>query len=113
MTIYHVATEAAWNTALDAGQYRADSLQSEGFIHFSTAKQVELVLNTFYHGQQGLLLLVVDEARLAAPLQYDENVAPDGTLDHFPHLYGPLNLDAVSEIYPLTPGPTGNFDLGD
>ncbi len=111
MTIYHIATTHDWEAAYRAGQYVVDSLQNEGFIHFSTEKQVELVLNHFYVGREDVLLVVVDEGRLVAPLQYDENTGPDGALDLFPHLYGPLNLDAVIETYMLAPNPDGTFTL--
>ncbi|PJF44783.1 MAG: DUF952 domain-containing protein [Phototrophicales bacterium] len=109
MTIYHVTTTSAWQAAQQAGQYVHESLQHEGFIHCSTREQIGTVLNHFYHGQEGLLLLVIDDTRLVSPLQYDENIAPNGTLDHFPHLYGPLNLDAVIEQIPLAPNPDGSF----
>lgn len=112
MTIFHITSADAWNAAQSAGQYVAPSLQTEGFIHFSTDRQLERTLNHFYRGVAEVLVLVVDENLLAAPLQYDENTAPDGALDHFPHLYGPLNLDAVIDTYPLYSDEDGVFSLG-
>ena len=84
-----------------------DSLASEGFIHLSTREQVLWVAGRFYRGQAGLLLLAVDPARLVAELRYEE--AEPG--QHFPHLYGALNLDAIVEVYPFPPGPDGSFTL--
>lgn len=40
-TILHITTPDAWAEAQQQGQYRADSLASEGFIHCSTVAQVE------------------------------------------------------------------------
>ncbi|MGQ9927271.1 MAG: DUF952 domain-containing protein [Chloroflexaceae bacterium] len=103
--IYHITRNAAWTAARAAGSYAADSLATEGFIHFSTRDQVLRVANTLFHGQTGLVLLVVDPARLSAPLRYEE--AHPG--EYFPHLYGPLNLDAVVAMYPFSPQPDGSF----
>lgn len=104
--IYHITSNAAWMAARAAGSYTADSLPTQGFIHFSTRDQVLHVANTLFHGQPGLVLLAVDPARLGAPLRYEE--AHPG--EYFPHLYGPLNLDAVIAVYPFPPQSDGSFD---
>lgn len=111
MNLYHVAIVEEWNAAKTAGQYIVPSLQTEGFIHLSTNLQIKRVLDNFYAGRGDVLLLVIDEDKLAAPLQYDESVAPDGGLEHFPHLYGPLNLDAVVGINEISPNADGTFDI--
>jgi uncharacterized protein (DUF952 family) len=109
--IYHIAQRADWEAAQAAGEYRVDSLTSEGFIHFSEKRQVLLVANTFYAGQRDIILLAVDKEELAAALRYDEHPGPDGEVDKFPHLYGPLNLEAVVGVYTLPVGPDGQFRL--
>lgn len=103
--IFHITRSAAWEAARAVGSYTADTLASEGFIHFSTREQVLGVANTLFHGQAGLLLLAVDPVRLSAELRYEE--AHPGQF--FPHLYGPLNLDAVVAVYPFSPQPDGRF----
>ena len=90
--IYHVTSKTDWENALLLGRYEAASLQSEGFIHNSTADQVAGVLERYYRNQKDLLLLHIDEDKLTAPLRYE--LAPSVN-DMFPHLFGPLNLDAV------------------
>jgi uncharacterized protein (DUF952 family) len=106
-TIYHITTAAAWEAAQAAGAYRADSLAREGFIHLSTGAQLLRTASRFYAGQAGLLLLAVDEGRLAAELRYEEG--EPGEL--FPHLYGPLNLDAVVGAHPFPPERDGTFRM--
>lgn len=106
-TIYHIASESAWTTATAAGVYRADSLASEGFIHLSTSAQILATANRFYHGQPGLLLLAVDTQRLIAELRYEESEPGQ----RFPHLYGPLNLDAVRAAHAFPPKADGSFAL--
>ncbi|NTU84914.1 MAG: DUF952 domain-containing protein [Chloroflexales bacterium] len=105
--IYHITQADAWERARRAGAYSADSLASEGFIHFSTREQVLWVAGRFYGGQTGLVLLAVEAGRLVAELRYEESEPGQ----RFPHLYGPLNLDAVVAARPFTPAPDGSFSL--
>ena len=93
--IYHVVTAADWQKAVEHGFYEASSLAVEGFIHTSKAAQVKGVLDRYYQGQHNLLLLHIDETKLAAPLKYE--LAPSIN-EMFPHIYGRLNLDAVTTI---------------
>lgn len=106
-TIYHITEAATWALAQAAGSYTADTLASEGFIHLSTRAQILGTANRFYHGRRDLVLLVVDPALLAAELRYEES--EPGQL--FPHLYGPLNLDAVTAALPFPPETDGSFRL--
>lgn len=98
MTILHITNKLAWEAAQQAGAYTAPSLDSEGFIHFSTPAQVQWVAERFYAGQADLVLLEVDPALLTAELRYEESEPGQW----FPHLYGPLNLDAVRAVHPFT-----------
>ena len=93
--IYHVVQKLKWEAALQQGFYEADSLASEGFIHLSTKDKVDGVLERYYKGQNNLLLLQVDETKLTAELKYE--LAPSVN-ELFPHLFGRLNIDAVTEI---------------
>ena len=96
MRLFHITSERAWQAAIAQGSYRAPSLNAQGFIHLSDERQWPLTLQRFYAGQQGLVLLVLDSEALTAEVRFE---AADG--DSFPHLYGPLNLDAVVEVRPL------------
>lgn len=93
--IYHVTTRANWQKALQNGFYQPESLTSEGFIHLSKKEQVAGVLSRYYKGQKDLLLLHVDEKKLSAALKYE---IASSVNESFPHLYGQLNLDAVTGI---------------
>jgi uncharacterized protein (DUF952 family) len=103
--IYHIAKKPAWDQAVGEGLYRGDTLASEGFIHCSKREQVERTAEKYYNGQSGLVLLAIDESRLGSPLRYE--LAPSGEL--FPHIYGPLERDAVAKAYPFAPEPDGSF----
>lgn len=93
--IYHLVEESVWSQVQTS--YAPASIKSEGFIHFSTADQVERTYNRFYLGQS-MLLLSVEVAKLEAELKFE---AADGEL--FPHLYGELNLDAVVKVEKYIP----------
>lgn len=95
--IFHLALVADWVAAQEAGEYRISTLgrtlEQEGFIHASREDQWRATKQRFYAGvPESLVLLEIDPARLTAELRIDE--LPDGS-DSFPHIYGPLNLDAV------------------
>ena len=103
--LFHITERTSWGTAQSEGIYRADSLDNEGFIHLSTAKQVIETANRFYKGQSELVLLEISEDLMQANLLYDD--VPDH--GKFPHLYGPLNLDAVIQTWPFEPKADGSF----
>jgi len=99
-SIFHIAEASGWAEAQANGLYRRSTLgrtvDEEGFIHCSYWSQVEPVANAYYAGKRDLLLLVIDPARVAPEIR-KEAVG----LELFPHIYGPLNLDAVTEVRPF------------
>ncbi|MVM32231.1 DUF952 domain-containing protein [Spirosoma sp. HMF4905] len=95
--IYHIVSAADWASQEDSPNYEAVSLQSEGFIHLSQKEQVGATLSRYYTNVPDLLLLHVDTSKLTHDLKYE--LATNNEL--FPHLYGPLNKDAVIEIEQL------------
>lgn len=112
MPIYHIAAPADWAAAQAAGSYTLSSkgrtLAEEGFIHASQASQVAWVANRFYSEDDGLVLLVIDPARLLAEVRYEQ--APGVDLP-FPHIYGPINPDAVTRVLPLERDADGKFQF--
>src|SRR5687767_12704814 len=104
--IFHMTSRTAWDDAQQHGDYRAESLATEGFIHCSTISQVLPVAENFYKSQSGLVLLAIEPTLLSSPLKWE---APSGGSppsgvpkgDPFPHIYGPLNLDAIVKVVDL------------
>ncbi len=114
--ILHITSKQEWSAAQSRGEYTARSLSTEGFIHFSTDKQAVNVANAFYRGRTDLILLVVDETKLDAELKWEAPAGPPAEkvseADLFPHLYGPLNLNAIASVFDFQPDPvTGKFTL--
>jgi uncharacterized protein (DUF952 family) len=96
--LLHLTTRDAWTVALAARVHAPPSLASEGFLHFSDENQVLESAERHFRGLTDVLLLCVDAGRLTAELRY-EFAPARGQL--FPHLYGPLNLDAVTAVLDL------------
>ena len=109
--IYHITSREAWSTSQGKGFYAAESLSREGFIHCSRNDQVVRVANEFYPAQLGLVLLEMDPERLKAALQMEPGT--DKPEELFPHIYGPINLDAVRRVIDFPPGSDGSFSLPD
>jgi uncharacterized protein (DUF952 family) len=107
--IYHITSRSSWSSAHPSGVYSADSLASQGFIHCSQADQVLRVANSFYTGQPGLVILVIDSSRLKSGLRWEPGT--DKADELFPHLFGPLNLDAVINVLEFPTGSDGKFSL--
>jgi len=96
--IYHVTTSTEWNAAQEKGFYEATSLKTEGFIHCSEQHQVAGVLERYFENKTGLVKMVIDTSKLTS--RYVQEWSPS-IRDTFPHIYGPVNTDAVIEIIAL------------
>ena len=93
--IYHITTNTAWQAALLKEYYETESLFAEGFIHNSSLQQVAGVLDRYYKNATDLILLHIDESKLTSPLKYE--LAPSVN-ELFPHIFGPINTDAVVDV---------------
>lgn len=106
--IYHILSQAEWRDAVKNGEYRAASLATEGFIHCSTATQVVGTANRHFQGRSDLCLIRIDAKALTAPLKYENTT---GGIEPYPHLYGPLNLAAVTGVAPMPALASGSFQF--
>ncbi len=93
MFIFHITSGEEWKKALEVGSYRADSLQSQGFIHCCFAQQKAGVLDRYFKDRNDLMMLTLNTEKLASELKL-ENL--EGGQEVFPHVYGEINLDAVT-----------------
>lgn len=80
--------------------------------------QVVSVANAFYRGQERLVLLWIDPERLRSTVKYEPPAHPKS--DHppetdsgerFPHVYGPIQVDAVVRVVDFLPDAEGLFVL--
>ncbi len=107
--LLHLCPEDDWRAACAAGEYRPASLSTAGFVHLSAPEQVHLPANRLFAGRTDLVVLHIDAARLSSPVRWEPGVPTDPGGMLFPHLYGPLTLDAVVDVTAYRPGPDGRF----
>ncbi len=92
--LYHLVKVDYWEAHEIQTAYTPETYSEEGFIHLSTQSQVAGVLERYYQNVRPLLLLHLDETRFTAPLTFE----PSTNGELFPHLYGPLNRDAIVSV---------------
>lgn len=117
--IFHITSRERWQSAQAAGKYLDPSLEHERFIHASTAAQVARTGNRFYKGQGDLVLLCIDTDKLEVDWKFEDASHPAPVTDEahpaqpeqFPHIYGPLNVEAVIGVVDFVAGPDGDFEL--
>ncbi len=101
--IFHAALPSEWAAAQVAGRYemstRGRTLADEGFIHASNENQVESTANRFYGDLDELVLLELDRDVLDVDV-IDESPTGDPADEHFPHIYGPIPVAAITTARP-------------
>ena len=103
--ILHITTADDWKAAQGEGEYRPASLDAEGFVHCSLPTQVTHVADWFYRDVPDLMLLCIDPGRLTSPLRWEPSA--DEFAGDFPHVYGPIAIDAVVAGVPWARGDEG------
>jgi uncharacterized protein (DUF952 family) len=91
MHIYHIVLPDVWEGFKGKEGYEAESLETEGFIHCSFARQIDGVLERYYKGVDRVLILKIDPDKLESKLVNE----PSTNNEVYPHIYGPINLKAV------------------
>jgi uncharacterized protein (DUF952 family) len=106
--IYKICPASAWREAERQGVYRGSAADArDGFIHFSTASQVAGTASKHFAGQSDLFLIEVDADALGEALRWERSRNDE----LFPHLYGELDLGAVSAVRDLHARADGSHDI--
>jgi len=107
-TIYKICPASAWREAERQGVFRGSPVDiSDGYIHFSTASQVGETARKHFAGQTGLFLIAVDADALGDALRWERSRNDD----LFPHLYGELDLGAVTTVHSMLARSDGFHDI--
>ncbi len=97
-TIYKIMAGDLWSEALRLGKSTGAAIdRRDGFIHFSTAAQVEETARFHFAGQHGLLLVAFEAADFGADLKWEASRGGD----LFPHLYAVLDPARAKWAVPL------------
>lgn len=102
LLIFHIALTRDWETARLAGEYRVSTLGATldevGYIHASNRDQVERIGAFVYSTVSEPLTVLQIDTRLLAALVRLENT--EGGSELFPHIYGPIDVAAVTATIP-------------
>ena len=99
--IYKILTEDEWSQAFTIGYVETALDKEDGFIHFSTSKQLPLTLELYFKDSKKLILLQVDEEKIKDKIIYERSNSND-RVGKFPHLYDKFNIDAVLNKWNIT-----------
>ena len=102
---YHLVAEADWPGRAFGTVYRPASLASEGFIHCTDGRDrvIETANRYYADDKRPYLLVTLDLQRVSAEWRYDD------TARVYPHIYGPLQMEAVRAVEPLSRDQEGRF----
>ena len=109
--ILHIVPAAYWEASDETQPYEPEPFEREGFTHTTDgAQNLADVANRYYRSDPGAFVaLVIDTKRVTAPIRYD-----DGS-GIYPHIYGPLDREAIVAVVPVPRDEHGVFlppDLG-
>jgi len=104
--ILHITTRHEWEVALHKGLYKSDTFDLEDFIHCSTPEQLVDTANSFFKDEPDLVLLCINSKKVKGDIIYENLV---GGEKQFPHIYAPLNTDAVERVIDYHPASDGHF----
>lgn len=108
--LYKILSPEEWEAAQRQGRFDGSAVDlADGYIHLSAANQVVETAAKHFAGKENLLLVAVDGARLGDSLRWE----PSRGGQLFPHVYGPLPLDAVVAVQPLPVGADGRHVFPD
>ena len=106
--IYKICPASAWREAERQGVYRGSAVDiRDGFIHFSLPSQLAETARKHFLGQTGLFLIEVDADALGDALRWE----PSRSDELFPHLYGELDLGAVTNVLDMHTRADGSHDI--
>jgi uncharacterized protein (DUF952 family) len=125
-SIYHLTPASYYHHQPQDQPYQTETLAQEGFIHCTRGLDMLVEIANTYFGdlREELVVLEIDPARLTSPLKFEPPIPygatgqPDITISSagepgslFPHIYGPLNRQAIMRWFSMSRSPTGQWQL--
>lgn len=107
-SIYKVLDRKLWQQATQSGKFAGAEIDiKDGYIHFSTARQLVETVRKHFAGRQDLLVVEFDSDDFGASLRWE--ISRGG--DPFPHLYASLDTALAQATYELPLNPGGQHDF--
>ena len=102
--IYKVLTLDEWEQAQASGVIMTELDKEDGFIHFSTATQLNVTLSLYFSKEDSVVLLQINHEMTHEKLKFEAPIPPGNRTSSFPHYYGDLNTNLVSKMWHLNRG---------
>lgn len=104
---YHGTPKAYWDSLDPNIAYVPPEFDREGFIHCTDGREaVSIILTLVYRKQlEPFVVLGIDLDQVKAEVKYED---PAGI---YPHIYGPLNRDAIVAVQDVERSPEGIFHM--
>lgn len=106
--LFHITTKEEWDKYKSNGNYEPESLENKGFIHCSSGHQINDTANRLFEDHDQILLLIIDVSTLGEEIKYEED---QDSGEEYPHIYGPLNSNAVIDKIVVSAEQDGSFDI--
>lgn len=106
--IFHVVKKEDWKLQKKDSRYHPESIDTEGFIHCSPGREIEEVTNRLFKGESDILLIIINTTLVEPEIRYENSGDSD---TKYPHIYGPLNMDAVIDKIELASEDDGSYKI--
>ena len=99
--IFKILTADAWAAARSGADIAAPVDLADGYVHFSTAGQVQDTLDKWFEGADDLMLIAFSSRSFGDALKWE----PSRGGDLFPHVYGSVRADQALHVWRLSARP--------
>ena len=96
--VYKVLTLGEWEEASKIGQIVTALDQQDGFVHLSSATQLNMTLSLYFSKEEKVILLQINESDIIEGLTYEYADKRGG---EFAHFYGELSTDKILQSWHL------------
>lgn len=102
--IYKVLTLNEWKLAKETGVIITNVDKNDGFVHLSTARQLNATLSMYFQDSSKVMLLEVSHNKVKKILKYEPTNSGSSRKGFFYHLYGELLIEYISKFWLLERG---------
>jgi uncharacterized protein (DUF952 family) len=110
-TIVVISQDSFWKKSQKTGEYTQSTIESTlgevGFIHCTTPEQTIMIAKRHFTQYDDLTLLLIDLEKVKPEVKFEASLSGRGGI--YPHIYGPLNMDAIYKAVPLAKDNSGEF----
>ena len=110
-TIVIITNQLFWDVDQKTGNYTQLTIESTlkdvDFIHYTTPEQTIMIAKRHFTQYNSFILLLINLDKVKAEVKFKASLSGGGGT--YPHIYGPLNIDAVYRVVALLKDGEGHF----